>query len=97
MIEEAWEKKELLYIMMNDYLNTNGMKYSIGVKECDPLKICLDELLLFHDVTNIVLQSHVIAPSIVLRMYQLLLHPLQSEINELYNSMDIKNVINKTP
>lgn len=93
MFEVTWEKN-ILDKVVSDYLNLIKINYSISSKEWDLLKTCLDELLSFHEIVEVLSKSKTTNVSTILRVYQLLIDPLNSSIDVLNNlSYDIRRLI----
>ena len=57
MIEAAWEKREVLKVMVSDLLNTNKTKFLIEDEEWELLKMFADDLLDFREATQLFSKS----------------------------------------
>ena len=76
MIEAAWEKREVLKVMASDHLNTNKAKNLIEDEEWELLKMFADELLAFHEATQVFSKLKSITSPNVSRLYGLLVERL---------------------
>ena len=72
MIMAAWEKREVLKVMASNHLNTKKEKFLIEDEEWELLKMFTNELLVFHEATQVLSKSKSITSPTVLGHYELL-------------------------
>ena len=82
-IKAAWEKREVLKVMASNHLNINKSKILIEDEKWEFLKMFADELLAFHEATQLFSKSKSIMSPNVSGFYGLLVEQLDSLIFEL--------------